>query len=473
MYGSGRVFYGWWVVVGGILVRLATAPGHSFGISAFVDAAFVNDLQLTRTQMSLIWLAASCSSACLTPVAGAAIDHFGARCVCLTVAPILFLCLLGLSRVQGILSLMVGLSTLRFVGPECLSLAAGTSCQRWFVRLRGRASALLATNGILLMAMPTLMTSLIEALGWRGAFQVLSVVLTLLLLLGTALVRDSPEACGLSPDGVDGGPRPLNDNDPPPGVAKQAAASLRPPLESSTLREAMRHPLFWCFNALEVIFSLFWSGFNFYFLSFVGSSDSPQLSALTAPRVASDVFLPLSVCQNGLKIGVSLLLVDKMSPAARATVYAALSVVVAGACASCLALRTEAQLFAWAAAYGISTGVLMALSEVLNASLFGTHALGRLLGMTRGLTTAATGLGPVIFAASYDLHKSYKPAVIGAAASHAAVAVATIVVARSSLPDAKRRPLPRVGSLEEMLPVPPRSPILPTSYDRSTEGGAV
>ena len=54
------IFYGWWVVLGSVLLRLASAPGHSFGINAFVEH-FVADLDLERTLISSMWLVASCT----------------------------------------------------------------------------------------------------------------------------------------------------------------------------------------------------------------------------------------------------------------------------------------------------------------------------------------------------------------------------------------------------------------------------
>ena len=53
-------------------------------------------------------------------------------------------------------------------------------------RTRGRAAAIFGLNGCLLMSLPALFTSLIEALGWRPAARALSVLLTAMLLIGTA-----------------------------------------------------------------------------------------------------------------------------------------------------------------------------------------------------------------------------------------------------------------------------------------------
>ena len=51
------------------------------------------------------------------------------------------------------------------------------------------------------MAMPSLLTPLVDAIGWRAACRALALVLPLLLLLGGMLLRDTPEAIGLLPDG--------------------------------------------------------------------------------------------------------------------------------------------------------------------------------------------------------------------------------------------------------------------------------
>ena len=138
----------------------------------------------------------------------------------------------------------------------------------------------------------------------------LAVALSLVLLLGTALIRNTPQSVGLQPDG-----------DGPTSVELEAAYEKQPsmaaaddelggpvdtpahaaPLEARTLREAAAHPLLWCLISVNVAYSVFWAGFNFSFLSYLASLGG-ELGRLSAPRTARALFLPLSVSQNATKL---------------------------------------------------------------------------------------------------------------------------------------------------------------------------
>ena len=69
------------MLLGCILIRLASAPGHSFGIVAFIDS-FIDELHVDRLQISMAWLFASCVSTVLTPIAGWGVDMLGVRRFC-------------------------------------------------------------------------------------------------------------------------------------------------------------------------------------------------------------------------------------------------------------------------------------------------------------------------------------------------------------------------------------------------------
>ena len=477
-------FRGWWVLVGCVLIRLASAPGHSFGLVAFIDS-FMTSLQVDRMTVSLSWLVASCASTVLTPLAGAGLDKFGVRLFGLAIAPLLFVSMCGLSMVTSAAELSLCLSAIRFLGPECLSIASGATYQRWFIRTRGRAAAIFGLNGLVLMSLPALFTALIESLGWRSAARALAVLLTAMLLVGTAMVHDTPQAVGLLPDGDpptaasdssqakeleaaeeeaaedskggdsskltttmgspgtddsrdrNGGGDGGREDTHAPSSSSSSSSSLHeaPPLAVSTLRAAMRQPLLWCFCLLDTCFCFFWAGFNLTALDVIGTR-SDALRALGTPRIAAAVFLPLSVCQNAVKLLVSLLLIDRLSSRQRALVTAASGLGVSAIAALSLLLRTEAQLLAWSVGYGAITGVYQGFMEVLHASLFGTAALGRIMGVQRAFATFSTGVGPLLFATSHDLlGGSYDAAIVLSAASTCVAALPTLLLAHATLPE--------------------------------------
>ena len=119
---------------------------------------------------------------------------------------------------------------------------------------------------------------------------------------------------------------------------------------------------------------------------------------------------------------------DRLSAVHRALGAVLLTQLVAAVCASMLALRTEGHLRLWSGIYGCVTGGRMAMMEVVYASLFGTRALGTILGVSRGCDVAATGLGPVLFSAAFETGHSYAPAIALSAISNSVVSLATLVL---------------------------------------------
>lgn len=322
---------------------------------------------------------------------------------------------LRLSCVQTLADLAVDIAMIRFLGPECLVLTATTTVQRWFVRRRGRAMAVLSLSTLLLQAQPAYVSLLISATGWRAAYRWIAGAIALALVSGGCLLRDSPESAGLAPDGVlsqdmappsllpgqfaplsgvhgamatvapataaeDEGaevscegtvslpPLPLScvtasllapsacAPPPPPLGCKAAAAAsaaARPsaPLAASTLCEAASHGLFWLLAARGASFGSFWSGFNYNYLSYIRSLGG-ELSHLTNAQIGAAVFIPIALCGNG----AGTLLHDRLHPRARPS----LSPRLADA-------ATCALLCCWVCALAHLPGVFSAAGEHLRA----------------------------------------------------------------------------------------------------------
>ena len=422
----------------------------------------------------MAWLFASCVSTVLTPIAGWGVDMLGVRRFCAIVAPALLMSVLALSAVHTTVQLAACLSCVRFLGPECLTLASGATYQRWFVRHRGRAAAIFGINGYILMVMPAMMSAFIESLGWQGAARALAVTLFALLVMGTAMVHDTPQSLGLRPDGdrtrapdtyeMDGmdeteaadetevadearsgrtsaiqsttaSTEAAADTALPAAIATADA----PPFAAATLREACRQPTLWCLALVDTCFCLYWAGFNLTALDVVAAS-SDELSLLGASRVARDVFLPLSIFQNGVRSLISLYVIDRLSNRRRALATAASAAIVALVAMASLTLRSEAGVVVWAVAYGLATGLYLAFMEVIHASLFGTAALGRIMGFQRAFGTFSTGMGPVFFATSHAAFGgSYSPCIALVAVLLAVSALLVGLLSWATLRDMQHR----------------------------------
>ena len=82
------------------------------------------------------------------------------------------------------------------------ALVANTAVSNWFVRLRGRAMGM-ATSGMTMagVILPFMAYRLLHTVGLAWAFAIIGLGVACLAPLAWLVVRDSPESCGLLPDG--------------------------------------------------------------------------------------------------------------------------------------------------------------------------------------------------------------------------------------------------------------------------------
>lgn len=179
-----------WNILGLTMLSQALGLGiHQFTF-AFWVVPWLDEFQVPRSQLMLIITLSSITMASISPFVGIALDRFPARRLFMA-GTLLLAGGLGLISVAGshweiltiyilILPLAVGL-----IG----QLGSQTLITRWFIQNRGFAIGLSAVGvSIGAFLMPPLTTALLEAGGWRHAFQVLAVAVLVLLLPATWLV---------------------------------------------------------------------------------------------------------------------------------------------------------------------------------------------------------------------------------------------------------------------------------------------
>ena len=473
-------------MLGSGLIYSSSAPGMSYGFNSFVEP-FIEELSLKRIAIALAFGVSSILSAMVIPVAGVLIDKHGATRVTLVVAPTFVLTIFTLSYVETFPQLLACMVAARALGPECLVLTAQTTVQRWFVRRRGAAFAMLMLFRIVSTTLPANVALLMERTGgWRGAYRALAALVAMALTIGIALVRDSPEDLGMLPDGdlpdepsaearapgdakgQKGPPQPSAQpptSTPPPRSPPAPFVPAPPPLAAATLREAMAHPIFWIVAILEAVWSMYWQGLNFHFVDLL-SSFGDELAHLSATEAARALFVPMSVMEymGNLTAGIIL---DYLTPRQRANALALIYSMIAAMFAASLHLRTTTHLALFAGTYGFLCGARGALAGVLSATLFGLPALARIQGATVAASVCAGGVGPLVFACSKSLTGSYIPAIFGCAIALLCTAIVTLaVVHRAALERSKEEdtrhapPLAVSDELIRTIQQPPPPPAL-------------
>jgi MFS family permease len=401
LIAASPVYYGWVVLVAGTLGQLMTTPGQTIGVSVFLDP-IITDLRLTRSLVSLLYLLGTLSGSLILPFVGRFIDRRGPRVAVGAIAALFALACLGMSQVQGAITLGLGFVAIRGLGQGSLSLVSINAINLWFVRRRGLALSLSGIGFALgIGAFPLLIERLITAFGWRWTYASLGgLVAVTILPLGLLVFRDSPERYGLRPDGY-------------------STANVEVPVAeaSYTLGQARRTFTFWLFAAGNFCVSALGTGLLFHHYSIMADSGVDR-------TVAALVFVPYGLVTAGANF-LSGLLLDRISP--RFLLCAMLGLLCG---ALLLAVRVNSPELMLA--YGVVLGLMQGSNGVLQAGVyayyFGRSHLGSISGFATTLMVAGTAFGPLLFALGFEQFGRYAPTLTLALLAPLAVGITALWV---------------------------------------------
>ena len=387
-------FYGWIILVVSALGIFVSGPGQTYVVSIFVDS-FIEDLGMSRTLVSGLYTAGSLTAAVGVIVVGRLLDRYGGRTVLTAVAILFGLAALWMSRVSEPIHLFVGFMAIRALGQGSLTMVSTTLVSIWFVRKRGRAIALTSLASPLSQAaFPPLVFLLIANLGWRNAWVVLAFVIWGALLAPFALLlRRSPEAVGLRPDGD---PAPVRDS------AGRTQTSIIQQEDEWTLSEAMRTLTFWMLLFSGLSMSLVGTALAFHHVSLLGSKG---LDAGLAAAVLG--FIAPMALIGTFTAGF---LADRIP--GRYVLAGAQVIFVLGMLWTTV-ISAPWHAFVYGGALGLSQGLLMTTSVVIWPSYFGRKHLGSIRGVATTAMVASSALGPLPFGILFDLTGDYNSAILG------------------------------------------------------------
>jgi OFA family oxalate/formate antiporter-like MFS transporter len=387
-------FYGWGILAFGTLGVVMSAPGQSIGVSVFTDF-LIDELELTRSLLSLAYLLGTIGSALLLAYAGRVYDRFGGRLVGSAAAGVLALVLLGLTLAPATADLLggawmpfvvisVGFFLLRFSGQGMLALASRNMVMEWFDQRRGLANAVLGISvSFGLSYSPRVFEDLIQTLGWQGAWRVIAVVVAAFAVLALLCYRDTPEAHGLVPDG------PLR-------VKTRIRHRETTAGRAFTLAQARKTYTFRVFALALMLAGLVMTAYTFHIVSIFGDAGMGRSRAVA-------VFLP------GAVVAVVLELIGSYASDYIKLKYLAV-VQLAGLVLLTLSvafLRPGIMVVGAIVGQGITQGMFGILSSVTWPRFFGRLHLGAVSGFALALTVGGTAIGPYVYSVGRDFTGGY------------------------------------------------------------------
>lgn len=398
-----------------------SGPGQTYGVSGFIDP-MINSLGWSRTRISGLYSAGSMTASFGMIFVGQLLDRYSARLV-LTIVTILFgLVLIGMSRINSEIEAYLGFSAIRTLGQGSIMLITTTMVAMWFVRLRGRVMAIAMMGTALSQAsFPPLIQYLINHLGWRDAWVALGIIVLVFLLAPVfILVRRSPEAIGLLPDG-DLKPSSKDDSDLAPKT------TIEEP--KWTLGEAIRTRSFWLILVVGSTPSLISTAMTFHNESLlVNRGLNPELAAAVLATVA-----PAS-------LGASFFIGYLSERLPNRYLLAVGQVFLAATMMFYFVMNKGWHAFIYGGLLGLSGGSNMVVNSVIWPNYYGRHRLGSIRGVVTTSMVAMSALGPLPFGLMFDITGGYNSAML----SFLILPVAGIIAAVIAKPPNKGKDLREV-----------------------------
>jgi predicted MFS family arabinose efflux permease len=385
----------WWVVVGavtGLLVCNGPVLGYTFGV--FLKPIMA-DMGWQRGTASFALAFGEVLGALTVPVLGWMMDRWSIRRVALPgiVAFALCLALLGFTP-HSLTIFIVFFAMTSMSGSIQCPLAYTKAIAAWFDRRRGLALGIaMAGVGIGALIVPRLAETLIERIGWRGAYVSLGALMFVIAFPAVALWIREPQT----------------------GEGEHHAARSGGRLPGLSAREAIRTGRFW----------LLAGAFFLVATALLGSSGHivPLLTdrGLT-PAAAAATFSLIGLSTLTGRVATGYLVDRVFAPYVAAAFWFApvpgFALLVAG---------TGTMPAVGVVLVGLGLGAEVDMLAFLNSRYMGQRAFGQLYGYFFMSFALGGACGRFLGGYSFDLAGSYVPALIGAAA---ALVAAVILVSR-------------------------------------------
>jgi len=390
------IFFGWYMVVASVLTNtiFSAAYFQGFGVLILpIERAFGWDRWVISAAMSLRQL----ESGIVSPAVGFLLDRFSARRLIFWSAVISGFGFIGLGFTASIATFFLCFVIIS-LGASGVSHAVTwpVIISRWFRRKRGLATGLAVTGPIFGSPIVILNTQIEQAYGWRVVLFVYGGLILLGVTLLSMLVRDRPEPYGLRPDG-----------DPPEerSAENETVQSFCRADPGLTFRAVLRTKEFWLFTSYLsgtfAINSAVQGHMIPYFQQDIG------LSAAWAAVVMSMVFIISGIGRIGG--GYLLDRVDYRLVLAIVAAMMGLGLLYL----QILGAKSVLETLPFALMFGVSFGCLVPMRGTVGSIMFGTRAIGKVLGLLQGGPIAAGVVGPMVMGMIFDLHGNYSAAIWG------------------------------------------------------------
>ena len=388
MMTNRKLFYGWVVVAGCILITMTMVP-PVMALSGKYLLYVTTDLNISRSAFTLANTVLQSLGIFLSPLVSKRLAEGNLRRI--QTLSVLGYCAsyFSYSLATRPLHLYISAFALGIFYLNATLIPVSMVVTNWFSKHRGLAMSLaMAGIGVGGTVFSPLLTFLLENYGWRNAYRIMSlVILALALPAALFLIRKKPEDMGLHPLGADDGPVGGQNKDKPD-------TGLQISFEQARLR-----PFFWLLLAGMLTNGLINAGALGHFPPAIQESHGAVIQATVISLYSS------------VSIGGKLLLgwINDRFGVVVSTTYAC---VLFGLSFVFLLLpgQSAVPLYAMALVFGLGNAIGTVTPPLITAQVFGKEQYSRAYGVANSFSQVGLSLGSLAVASVYDAAGSYRPA---------------------------------------------------------------
>ncbi len=387
-----KFYYGWVIV---LVIGLGgfTQSAESYPILGVFLKPITEEFGWSRTVFSGSTLIGTLVGGMVAMGGGPMIDRMGARWTLTVAFAIIGSTLILMASINALWQFYLLQIIGRALTMGILALALGIVVPQWFIAKRGRAVALGGLGQRLgNAATPLYVQFLVSHGSWRLATAVAGLLMWTVSMIPVAIfLRRRPEDMGLLPDGVS--PEAAK---PAEGDAKSLPGTPHHQEVSLTAAQALRHPSFYLLIASFSLVFMAAPALNLHMMPYMTDKGIPEGYAVTGAAL-------LSICA-GVGSIVAGFLAERIS-ARRALV--GILVLMGLGHFGLLLVQVAWHALVWSVYYGLSTGGMFILQQVIFADFYGRDNLGAIRGIVWPINMVFNATGPFIASIAYDALGNY------------------------------------------------------------------
>lgn len=376
-----KVFYGWYVVVG-IILLMACNYGIINNCASLFFKPVSESIGVSRTQFSMYYSIAGITAMVLCPFVGRVMSKVGLKKTMLIAAIIGSIGIAGFSVSNSLRAFYI-LGAMQGIGLIFLTnVPAAIIINKWFIKNKGTALGIAMLGGGLggLILSP-IINYLIYNVGWRQTYLILGIIcFVITALVVIFIMEDCPERKGLLAYGYDGTSIDKNNNK---HVVKEK-------------ENIFNKPVFWIICICTLVYTIGNVGVQLHIPSYLTDiSFSTTFAAFVvtitlASAIPSKIIIGYVIDKLGLTVGI-------------------LSGGVIMLCCQLVLKNVSSEISAivFGVLFGYGTCLLIIGAPLIVSKLFNDEAYETAVGIVTLFMTLGTVIGPMVSSSIYDSTGSY------------------------------------------------------------------